>query len=352
MDHFKILQRAFKITLNYRTLWIFGLLLALTMGGSGGGGGGGGSGTGTPGTQPGNDMPWSGDWSSAWPSNWPSPESVLGTVVAIGVALICLMVILSIVASVVRYVSETSVIRMVDRYESDGTQLGFRAGWKLGWNRTALRLFLMDLLVGLVMFFVGLLLLGIAVLPLLLWATQNETLGILGTVAAVGLLMLNLFLLILASVAVSLWMQFTRRASVLEGLGVFASFSRGWQVLRKRFLDSFLMGLLLFGLRLGWQIVLIPVILVTLALGTVMAIGPAVAVGLLATLLVSPIGWLAGVVIGLFILFLVAMVVGLAASALELTFGSTTWTLTYREVLALSALQNGLSPNLTAEPAL
>ena len=347
MDHFKILRRAFKITLNYRMLWVFGLLLALTMGGGGGGGGGGGSPSSVP-SGMGNDLPFSGDW----PSNWPPVENVVGTLIAIGVALLCAFVILGILSTFVRYVAETSMIRMVDRYEEDGTKLGFRAGWKLGWSRAAWRLFLMDLLTGLVFVAITLVLLGLSALPLFLWVTKNETVGILGTVAAIGLFLIVLFLIILLSVAVSLWMEFARRANVLEGLGVFASLRRGWEVLRKRLVDSFLMGLLLFGLRLGWQIALIPVVLVTLVLGSVLAIGPAVATGLLATLLVSPAGWIAGLVIGLVVVLMVAIVVGICTTALELTFGSTTWTLTYREVLALSALQNGQGSDLTADPAL
>jgi hypothetical protein len=348
MDHFKILQRAFKITLNYRMLWVFGLLLALTMGGSGGGGGGGGSPSSFSNPDFENNLPW---MDGNWPNNWPSMENIVGTLIAIGVALICVMIILGIISTFVRYVAETSMIRMVDRYEEDGTKLSFRAGWKLGWSRAAWRLFLMDLLIGVVMFIIVLVLLGLAALPLLLWVTKNETIGILGTVAAIGLFLVMLFLIILLSVAVSLWMQFARRANVMEGLGVFASLQRGWEVLRKRLVDSFLMGLLLFGLRLGWQIVLIPVVLVALMVGFVMAIGPAVAAGLLATLLVSPVGWVAGLMIGLLVVLMVAIAVGLCTTALELTFGSTTWTLTYREVLTLSILQNGQS-KLIAEPPL
>ena len=43
MDPIKILKRAWHIVWNYRTLWIFGFILAITA--SGGGGGGGNSGT-------------------------------------------------------------------------------------------------------------------------------------------------------------------------------------------------------------------------------------------------------------------------------------------------------------------
>ena len=39
MNHIKILKRALNITVNYRALWIFGMLLALTSGSGSGNGG-------------------------------------------------------------------------------------------------------------------------------------------------------------------------------------------------------------------------------------------------------------------------------------------------------------------------
>ena len=40
MNHINILKRALNITINYRALWIFGILLALTSGSGSGNGGG------------------------------------------------------------------------------------------------------------------------------------------------------------------------------------------------------------------------------------------------------------------------------------------------------------------------
>jgi hypothetical protein len=40
VNHIKILRRALDITINYRVLWIFGILLAITSGISFGNGGG------------------------------------------------------------------------------------------------------------------------------------------------------------------------------------------------------------------------------------------------------------------------------------------------------------------------
>ena len=78
-----------------------------------------------------------------------NPEQHIGTFIAIGVILLLVVLVFSVIAAFVRYPAETAVMRMVDGYETDGTKLGFKQGWKLGWNRRAFRLWLIDLLLSL-----------------------------------------------------------------------------------------------------------------------------------------------------------------------------------------------------------
>ena len=66
-------------------------------------------------------------------------------------------------------------------------------------------------------------------------------------------------LAIAAAAVVSLVLEPIRRACVLEGLGVFESLRRGWQLVRLNFLDVGLMWLLTLGIRLGVALAAIPV---------------------------------------------------------------------------------------------
>jgi hypothetical protein len=166
IDIKSILKRSWKILWNYKVLWIFGILLALTMGGGSGG-------SGNSGWR--NQMPQSGagslrglganDFLPEGAPGWVNelvewfvsdveplflnPEQHIGTFIAIGVILLLVVVVFSVIAAFVRYPAETAVMRMVDGYEADGTKLGFKQGWKLGWNRRAFRLWLIDLILSL-----------------------------------------------------------------------------------------------------------------------------------------------------------------------------------------------------------
>ena len=66
----------------------------------------------------------------------------------IGVFILVMMVV-GIVLAIARYVSETAVIRMVDEYETSGNKMTVRQGFRIGWSRTAWRLFLINLIVNL-----------------------------------------------------------------------------------------------------------------------------------------------------------------------------------------------------------
>ena len=113
MDHIKILKRAFHITFDYRALWIFGVFLALTTSiqrgnGNGGGGGGGGGGGFLP----------SGHLADL---HFPSiTAQAINSILSIILLLSCLFFIFILAFVILRYVSETALIRMVDRYETSG----------------------------------------------------------------------------------------------------------------------------------------------------------------------------------------------------------------------------------------
>lgn len=322
MDHFKILRRAFDVTWNYRALWVFGVLLALTAAQGGGGNGG---------------VNYQFDSQDTFPEL--SPE-LLNTVIIIAVGVACLILLLVAIGAVAHYVSQTSLIRMVDQHEVSGEKLTVRQGFRLGWSRAALRLFLADLLINIGVLIVFLLLLLIAAAPSLVWLTESVPARILGTVLTAGLVVLVICVGIVVAIALSLLEQFFYRAIVLENMGVIAGIRRGWQLVRQRLGDVVVMGLILFGLNLAWTIVMIPVTILLILAGTVVGGLPALLAGTIVGLFVQDIvPWIVAGVIGLPLFILIVGAPLLFLDGLKETFLSSTWTLTYREVMAPGAVQ-------------
>lgn len=324
MDHVQVLKRAWHMVWRYRALWAFGFILALTAGRS------------------------SNNWVQYTFGNEDfsgrglrldriSPE-VGRTLLAIGIGLACLVVLLIIVGAIARYVAETALIRMVDDHEETGQKRSVRQGFRLGWSRSAFRLFLIDLLIGLPVAVAFILLSLLASAPLLLWATKSTAAGALGTATTIGLGLLVVLLAIVVAVILSVLKPFLRRVCVLEGLGVTESIRQGYAVVRHNLRDVGLMWLITFGLRIGWVIAMIPVVLLLLvvsgALGGLLAL---LAGGLTGLALEGAAPWVVAAVVGIPV-FILMMAVPLALlGGLFETYLSSTWTLTYRELRAKEA---------------
>jgi len=320
MDHIKVLKRAFEITWRYRVLWVFGIILALTTGGGGGGGGNGRF-----------QYTFGGEELSGFPMN---------TLITIGVGLACVIVILIIASVVARYVAETALLRMVDDHEETGEQRSVRQGFRLGWSRTALRLFLMNLLIGLPTAVVFILLFALALAPLLLWATESRVAGVIGTVATIGLVFLVILLLIIVATILSLLMHFFRRVCALEELGVIESIQHGYAFVRRHLKDVVIMWLIMVGLGLGWIFVMIPVAILLLVVAAILGGFPALLVGGLASLVFEgPVPQILAAAVGIPIFILVVAVPGLFLGGLKEVFKSSAWTLTYRELRALEGME-------------
>ncbi len=337
MDQIKILKRALNITINYRVLWIFGILLALTGAGSGGGSNGGGS-SGSSNNDGNNDFNWDNLFDGKNPfRQFPelTPE-VINILIGVLIGFVCLIIILSVIGTIVRYVSETALIRMVDQHETSGETLTFREGWRLGWSRPAWNMFLMDLLIGLATLIVFLAALIVAALPLLVWFTQSTPLQVLGTLIAVGLILLVVFATVLIGLALSLVLLFARRAIALEDLGPIEAIRRGYSIVRARLTDILLMGLIMFGIAILWGLVMIPVFLAAALVAAVVAVLPALLVGGIAGLFTTgATPWIVGAIIGLPLFIIVILIPSTLVEGWHQVFSSSAWTLTYREALAL-----------------
>jgi hypothetical protein len=362
IDPIKILQRAWQILWNYRTLWIFGLILALAVGGSSGGNGGNN-----------NGVQWREENQNRTyePPSYDSPqeffrdagremqklfkegipeadipgEDIPSFLWTLG-GFIAFMFLVGIIVSIAYYVSVTAVIRMVDEYENTGTKLTWREGWRIGWSRTAWRVFLINLIVNLpgLLFFLALLGTGLAFLMAV--GNGNMNFNPVLIVILIGLLFLSIFAVVILSFVLSLLRPFFWRVAVLEDAGVNESLRRGWAMARANWKNAGLMWLVMIGLGIVWipvsiiaVLITLPVILVTGGIAALIAALPGLLlVGLFSTFLAGPLPWIAA---GLFVLplfFVIAFSPWLLLGSWQQVFTSTVWTLTYREIKALPAL--------------
>ena len=353
-----ILKRAWNTLWHYRVLWIFALLLAMSGGAGGGGGGGGGGSSGAanlpaaggPIVEEGGglihgDSPlseWAGELESWAEVNlfplFATEEMAIRTAIAIAAIILGIGLLLNLLFALVRYPTETAVIRMVDAHEETGEKLTFKQGWKLGWNARALRVFLVDLLIGLSAFFLIMIPSG-----LLVWIIFGlVSIDTMPVASIIGILIIVLMFIVflLALFFVGFIRQHVVRYAVLDDLGVGESFSRGWGLFRSRFKDTFLMGVVLIGVGLGFgfalmiaAFLLIPVYVLMVVPGALVAGLPGGLAYLLASLSVpSAVAAVIALVVALPFFFTVVFLPLLFLNGMFAVFTSNAWTLTFRQL--------------------
>ena len=342
MDHGKVLGRAWEILWRYRALWVFGVIVVLCAAGSSGnpnysfGGGDGYEGSNAP--------PWGGEpFAEVMPQILGAWAAVAGVILAVIAALCCLGIIVTVAKVIFLYVGETALIRMVDHYEETGEKKGVRQGFRLGWSRTALRLFIIDLLTRVPGFIVLLLLVlvGAGVFALFVLVRDGVVLKIIGAVAGIGVGFLVILASIVLALAISLVRPLIFRVCALGERGVIDSFRVGFDFIKAHLSDTVVMWLIMIGLQIGWAIVMIPIVLVLLVVGGVVGVLAGLSVGGLTALVAEgAVPWIAGFAVGLplFILIMAPPLVFLGG--LAEVYKSSVWTLTYRELRALEGLKN------------
>jgi hypothetical protein len=259
-------------------------------------------------------------------------EGLWAILIASGVVLAG-MILLGLVA---RYVSEAALIHAVDAAEETGERLGLRRTPRLGFSRSAWRLFLIDLL-----------LFAVRTLALLLWFTGNTPAGMAGTAVAGGLFLLWLVVGLAVAVVFSPLMPVIRRACVVEGLGMGSSIRRGLAMVKGNLKETLVVWLIWIGVRLAWMMAFLPtlvlvspVTLVFILIGAVIGGLPAAAVGgLLTPFLEGPFPWIVGGVVGLPLFIVVMIAPMLFLGGLVEIYKSGVWTLTYRELRAQEAVE-------------
>ena len=358
MDPIKILKRAWQILWSYRTLWVFGFILAL-------------AGSATIGN---NNINYRTD-RTEWQNNQPMhPENLprsfqeaidevrrwfnegshisgitpqdLRTLFWIAVAFILLLLIVSIVVAVARYVSETAVIRMVDEYEASDSKMTLRQGFVIGWSRTSWRLFLINLIVSLPAILLVLVLLVAGIVIYTTIVRGNEAFAVASMVTTIGVVFLTIFVVAILSIVLHLLRQFFWRVCVLEDADVSESLRRGFAMVRGNWKNVGLMWLVMIGLGIAWAIVsiiaviiTIPVVIVTGIIGAIVSAIPALLlVGVFSLFLGGPLPWIIGILFVLPLFFVIAFSPWILLGSWQTVFTSSVWTLTYREIKALPVI--------------
>jgi hypothetical protein len=368
IDIGKIIKRSWHILWNYRILWIFGILLALTGGGSGEGvrysfgsnSGNTGSSNYNPNYQPGPVLRQLTDWFNQNVNPlFDHPNQHVGTLIGIGVAFVFFILLIIVITTFVRYVSESAALRMVDEYEQTGVKVGFKQGWRLGWSRRAFRMWVIDLVVGLPAFVFVLLLGGLGMLIFLSVTSHNTGLAVGGTVLSIGLAFLFILAFFLLAVFLGLLRQFFVRAAALEGLRIGDSFRQGWATFKANWKSAALMWLVMLGIGIGFGIVtailfflFIPAYIILAVPGLIVAAIPGlIAFGITSIFSGGVLAWIIGILVALPFFFTVVLAPLTLVSALYTLFNVNIWTLTYREMKALEGLKPAETPAPPITPA-
>jgi hypothetical protein len=355
IDIGKILKRAWQILWSYRVLWIFAILLVL-FGGSSGAGNSGFSYQFNRNNYNGNNgnNPYYGPLLRQ-PNDWviqninplfDNFNEHIGTWIWIGVGFVLFILVMIAITALIRYPAETAVYRMVDEYEQSGTKMKFSQGWKLGWNRRAFRIWVIDLVLGLPAFLFILMLIGLGVGIYYSVASGSVPGGVVGVVVGSGLTVLLVLAFILGMTFLGLLRQFFVRTAALENAGIGDSFQRGWTLFKANWKSALLIWLVMLGLGIGFGIagiilffLLIPVFILLILPGLLVAAIPGLLVFGIASIFAHPIlAGILGALVALPFFFTVMFAPLTLVNAWYLLFVSNVWTLTYREMKAMENL--------------
>lgn len=362
LDPVKILKRSWHILWSYRALWVFGLVLAMAAGSASSNSSNGNyrQDQGQPQQLTRQDVQqgmqeFKQELHKIFEQGIPEADitgPALTTFLWVIGAFVLVMFVVGIIMAIARYVSETAVIRMVDDYEATGNKLTVRQGFRIGWSKTAWRLFLINLIVNLPMIALMLVLLFAGIGVYFAWVNGTANFAAFSTVATIVLAFISIFVVVVLTIGLHLLRNFFWRVSVLEDTGVRESLQRGFALVLENWKSVGLMWLVMIGLGIVWAVasiilivISIPVVLVTAVVAVLVSAIPFLLfVGIFSTFLAGWLPWVAG---GLFVaplFFTLAFSPWLLLGSWQSVYTSTVWTLTYREIKAL--------PSFTPEPKL
>ena len=243
MDYGKLLSRAWNIVWEHKFLILLGVLV--TLSGVGGGSG----------VSSGADFEWEyGNFPLTPPPGMPDWE--ITALPALTVAVIILFVGLALVIGIALWVVSTiargGLIAGANAIES-GAPSDFAQAWRVGWEK-GWRLLGIGVLPAIPGFILAALGLGAAAVGLYLFKVETAprltNIGLVAPLAALACILVPIALVL------SLLRTFANRACMLEGLGVFAAYRRGWDVLLENIGPALVLFLLQIVISIGLGIVL------------------------------------------------------------------------------------------------
>lgn len=270
----------------------------------------------------------------------------------IAVTMIAVLLVLLIVTLVLRYTAEAALINMVDDQQNSNEEYGARRGWSLAFSTAALKLFLIDLVVYPFLLMLTPLLFLPVLFPVLIAINGSPAAITISILLMTSLALLSLAALMVMWIAGMVTVQLARRASCLDGLGVFASIWRGFRLMRAQLGGVGLTWLVIVGLDLVYPILVAPVGIVLAAAG--LAAGGLLALilgSLLALVLAKTTAWTIAIIVGVVLLVLAVVVPLTLLGGLREVFKSSAWTLSFREAIRNQSINNTFAPQPALHPA-
>jgi len=365
MQHNRVLKQAWQNVLHYRALWLFGIILALTTASIG---------AATFWNTDDDDYDYSskgivvtrrGDetflealersvGAEIDEANQELNEflaeldvSAKANVVSILIWLGSISIAITIISTIAKYVSETALIRMVDRQQESGQKQTVRQGFQLGWSRGTARLFLIELLVNVVVVTASILLFALIFGTLPLWIEGSETTIFTGAILTGGLFFIAIFVLILTGMLVSLLKIFARRACILDGMGVTASVHRAFTLLKRDFKQVLPMGLVKLGVNLSWPAVIGSFLVLIFGVGVLLGGLPTLLIGNVTDFAsAGELTKFVAVSIGAVVLTLLLAAPLVWLDGMRQVFLSSLWTMTYRDLRDLASVPQEGAPEM------
>lgn len=374
MDYTKVLKQAWKNVINYRALWIFGLILALTtvsstnillndrnqpregIFGSGI----------TLDMQPGDNF-----WEALGEAfdemgdefqrgiNEADEElnrlfreefglDIQSDFLKFLTVLLWFFVLFYLIGRVLRYISETALITMVNDQEETGEKLRIRDGFRMGWSITSWRLFLIELIINLPAIILFTLLFTAVFSPLLLLALGITEVSVFSGVLTSGLFFLFIFLAIIATQLIRILKHFARRECAVKKQGPIDAIRSGFNLVRDNLKDVGIIWLVLIGVNIGWPVLLGLSAILLFAVDIVVSGVLGLLGGLTANLAGAAEPVLVGFLVGVPLFLLILILPLVFMNGLKEVFESSTWTLTYRELRASKSLKAEAIPESDA----
>lgn len=229
LDYFEIIRRAWEITWKYKFLWLFGFIIALAAGGS----------------NVGNNLNYSmnGADSSTLGTNIGNFADAYLVLVLFIVAVFGLFGFIVWILSIISTGGLVGSAAKIERGEPTSLNDGFKTGAKNFW-----RILGLNIIVGLIILVLVLAVIVPLIAVIVVIASAGDQGGgmLAGMICFILIAVVALFAVALVAMVLSVVSIYAIRYIVLEGGGVFESFSNGWRLLKREFAATAIVFLLVW----------------------------------------------------------------------------------------------------------